>query len=591
MNYEIKKTKNINERNNKKMKLMKRMISAIAAVVMVMMIGTMVFAAENPPKVTIKKNDSNDKSAHSYEFYQIFSVKVDDNDDLYDIEWGTGVQEPDAAFYTALKAVEGFSSCNDRDALLTVLEEANKSNNTKLVDRFATFIAGKTVASDNSNVVKATIGASDTLNDNIKLTSGMGYYLVKDTITSSPVVDGAQSKFMLMVVNKNTSITIYTKEVVPSLDKNIVVGSTEQKYNQASVGDEITFKLSSKVPDLTNKGYNKYCFVMNDTLSEGLDYIGTSATDNKPVITIGTKTLTASEYVFTFDPGTNSIEIVFKEFLNYGIDDAFIGKDITVTYKACLNEKADTTDAGNPNTASLTYSNDPSHSDGDVTGKSPDIQTVTYTTGAKLKKIDKDGNPLVGAKFHVEGTQSKQVIVTKKEYEVSATGAFYKLKDGTYTDTEPTAQTQDKYDSPDTKYDLVTRNSVIVENIDAADTTIEVDDNGELVLTGLGEGTYTIKETKAPDGYTLDKTPHTIEITFSYDSTNKKPVWTYKIDGTDTTVAQGKDVVLEVVNKKTSLLPETGGIGTVGFYVAGAVLLAAGAALAVLKKKSEADRA
>ena len=116
MNYEIKKRKNINERNNKMMKLMKKMISAIVATVMVMMIGTMALAAENP-KVTIKKSDSNDKSAHSYEFYQIFSVKVDDNDDLYDIEWGEGVTEPDAAFYTALKAVDGFDSCDDLNAL------------------------------------------------------------------------------------------------------------------------------------------------------------------------------------------------------------------------------------------------------------------------------------------------------------------------------------------------------------------------------------------------------------------------------------------------------------------------------------------
>lgn len=593
-NKEIK----IFERNRDMNRIMKKMVSAVIAVVMVMTMGVMAFAAENP-KVTIKKSDSNDKSAHSYEFYQIFSVKVDENDDLYDIEWGTGVTEPDAAFYTALKAVNGFATCDDLTALLKVLEKANEDDDTALVDRFATFIAEKTVASDNSNVVKATLGASEKQKEDIELTSGMGYYLVKDTITSSPVVDGAQSKFILKVVNKNTSITINTKEVVPSLDKNIVVGSTEQKYNQASVGDEITFKLSSKVPDLTNKGYNKYCFVMNDTLSEGLDYIGTSASDNKPVITVGSKTLTADDYEFTYNESANTIEIVFKDFLDYGTSSNYIGKDITVVYKAKLNEKADTTDAGNPNTANLVYSNDPSHTytsdkpgNGDVTGKSPDIQTVTYTTGAKVKKVDKDGNPLVGAKFHVEGTQSKQVIVTKTEYEVSATGTFYKLKDGTYTDTEPTAQTQDKYDSTDTKYVPVERDSVIVEDIENEDTVLTVDDNGELILTGLGEGTYTIKETKAPDGYTLDKTPHTVDISFSYDSTNKKPVWTYKIDDTTTTVANGEQyVVLEVVNKKTSSLPETGGIGTVGFYVAGAVLLTAGAALAVFKKKNASGRA
>ena len=114
----------------------------------------------------------------------------------------------------------------------------------------------------------------------------------------------------------------------------------------------------------------------------------------------------------------------------------------------------------------------------------------------------------------------------------------------------------------------------------------------ETVKGQISASATTIKETKAPDGYTLDKTPHSLEITFAYDSTNKKPVWTYKIDGTDTTVAQGDQyVVLEVVNKKTSSLPETGGIGTVGFYAAGAALLAAGAALVVIKKKTGSDNA
>lgn len=565
-------------------KTAKKVISLIITTMMILTMSSFVFAA-GEPVVTIKKNDANDTSAHSYDFYQVFSAKVDDDKKLYDIAWGNGV-DVDANFYTDLDHVTGFSGCTSVDDVLAVLEAAE--NNSAVVDAFAKFIEGKT----SSTKVTAALSKTET-EKNVTLTSGFGYYLVKDTITSADG-NGAVSKFMLKVVNETTGIEINTKEVVPGLDKKIVGGDGDT-YNQASVGDEITFELSSKVPDLRSKGYNKYCFVMNDTLSDGLTYLGTSSSNNAPVsVTVGTKTLTSSEYTYTFDSTTNSLKIVFKDFLDYGLDTDYIGKDVKVTYKAMLNENAVVTDEGNPNTANLIYSNDPSHnytsdepSSSDPKGKTPDKSTVTYTTGVKVEKVDKAGNPLTGAKFEIKGTSSDQVIVTKTVYTKDNTnGTYYKLKDGTYTTTAPTAQTQNKYDSSD-KYVQGTQKTLETKP-STTDIQLTVDADGILVLTGLGAGDYTIEEIEAPSGYIKDGIVHTVKIDCTFDS-NNKPVWTYTIDGTVTdidTAAGEAFVKLTVENKKTSDLPETGGMGTTMFYVSGSILLACGAALIVLKKKA-----
>ncbi|SCW53689.1 LPXTG-motif cell wall anchor domain-containing protein/fimbrial isopeptide formation D2 domain-containing protein [Ruminococcaceae bacterium YRB3002] len=573
-------------------KTMKKIISVIVTFVMIMAMGTIALAADGDPKIKIIKNDTNDKSAHSYDIYQVFSAKVDttDNNKLYDIVWGTGIDSEGADFYDDLQDVTGFSGCDSADKVVAVL--TGNEIDPGIVDDFAKFVEAhlKTKA-----VPTVSLSATET-EKTVELPTGMGYYFIKDTI-SRPAVDSAVSKFMLKVVNRTTTIDIETKEAVPTLEKKIVDGANLVDYNEADVEEEITFQITSKVPDLRNKGYNNYWFDIKDTLSQGLTYIGTSSTNNVPTVTINGTALSASAIDFTAPTSSsNSFELAIKNFLTYGTNTNFIGKDIVVTYKAKLNENANTSDTGNPNTAELIYSNDPSvdylgkdkpgTGDDNVTGKTPPAQTVTYTTGAVVIKQDKDGNSLVGAKFHVAGTSSNSVIVTKTEFEVSTTGTYYKLLNGTYTETEPTPETTSQYASTTIKYAPVEQDPVIVSDLNDADTEIEVDEKGYIVLTGLGEGNYTITETKAPAGYTTDGKVHTLKITFAYDATNKVPVWTYEIDGTAATVSAGKQFVeLVVVNKMTSDLPETGGIGTTVFYVGGSVLVVAGAALIVLKKK------
>ena len=157
-------------------KTAKKVISLIITTMMILTMSSFVFAA-GEPVVTIKKNDANDTSAHSYDFYQVFSAKVDDDKKLYDIAWGDGV-DVDADFYTDLGQVTGFSGCDSVDKVLAVLEGAE--NNSAVVDAFAKFIEGKT----SSSKVTAALSKTET-EKNVTLTSGFGYYLVTDTITSA----------------------------------------------------------------------------------------------------------------------------------------------------------------------------------------------------------------------------------------------------------------------------------------------------------------------------------------------------------------------------------------------------------------------
>ncbi|HOH87171.1 isopeptide-forming domain-containing fimbrial protein, partial [Ruminococcus sp.] len=305
-----------------------------------------------------------------------------------------------------------------------------------------------------------------------------GWYLVVDE--SKPLGTGndgnvkVKSANLLQIVG-NTEIN--AKHSLPTLDKVIVDGENEVDANSASIGDVVTYRIKTKVPDIT--GYDKYFFVINDTLSKGLTYNdslsvkvnGTALTldDDGPVATkSGNYYVAASEYNAT--TGTD-IKVVFEN-----ADDLFshynVGDDIVLEYKAILNENAVITDAGNPNTASLTYSNDPNEDakgtpaegdnppkpdepgpdDGDVTGKTPDDFVKTYTTAVKIKKVDNHGTVLTGAMFRITGEGVNKVVVAGEIFVEDAGGTYFKLKDGSYTTTASTADTADKYEEGGKKY-------------------------------------------------------------------------------------------------------------------------------------------
>jgi fimbrial isopeptide formation D2 family protein/LPXTG-motif cell wall-anchored protein len=356
--------------------------------------------------------------------------------------------------------------------------------------------------------------------------------------------------------------------------------ATDRKYQNDYV-------LTSKVPSMD--GYSKYFFVINDTMSEGLTF------NNDVAVKIGEKTLVeGTDYTVEITnnaDGTTSFQIIFKNFIQYKGD---AGDAIEVTYSATLNEKAKIGEEGNPNTANLIYSNNPNvdtdnetdkPDDDDAVGETPDDTVITYTSGIKLKKVDASNKPLTGAKFQIKGVSEKVVIINENIFTKSENGTYYRLTDGTYTEEPANDLTKENYESTTVKYELIT---VVNKTTEKANIVTEawVDENGIITFEGLGEGTFTIKEMEAPEGYNKLTEEITIEISFNEHGT---PKWTAtqkvgKGEGKDMTL-EGNLFAFEVVNKAGATLPTTGGMGTTLFYVVGAVLVMAAVVLLITKKR------
>ena len=106
---------------------------------------------------------------------------------------------------------------------------------------------------------------------------------------------------------------------------------------------------------------------------------------------------------------------------------------------------------------------------------------------------------------------------------------------------------------------------------DEADATVyTTDKNGTVEISGLAAGTYYLLEIEAPQGYNV--------------LTAAQPV----------TLAKGVDgekgdlllVTSQVANNKGTLLPSTGGMGTVAFAVVGLIVMAGAAVTLIIKKRA-----
>lgn len=355
-------------------------------------------------------------------------------------------------------------------------------------------------------------------------------------------------------------------------------GDDYVKASDYSVGDEIPYKITVKVPQaLLNAKVESdanFVFEVKDTPEHLEDKNVQAISSTGEVVTDGVKITPDAEYNVKGGKGFTAsfTQAALKELVGAG--DTF-----TITYTATLLKGADMTVNGNKNTINLKYSNK-IDADGKINPDTSEIEdgAVVYTFSIHVDKRGekKDGDALPGVKFNVYKEVAKGTPDAVKGSTIGITGED---KDNWFVKV-----VIDDKKNGDTKYDLVTG------------------PDGKAQVDGLANGTYYLVETATVNGYNLLSGPVKVTIQVSYSES-----WTAKDDyvgdklvhheetlhkeyfgGTETAHGNGY-ILTTIINRKGFDLPTTGGFGTLLFSGIGVLLVVAGVGVLLsLKKKNRA---
>ena len=501
--------------------------------------ATPAMAAGNTGTITVTSNSKEfkDKTVSAYQVFKVDngSYVLNDTFKKFFVD-ECGLTEDETL---SSKAFEYVNALGNKDSK-NVIEFAKKMRAWVLAQEPAVATTGTGKATESSSKYVATI------------TVDPGYYLVVPALGSTGNNDRGTDAMLTNVVADETA-SIELKSEYPTVSKT--VNGEHGTMNQ--IGKEIEFTVKSKVPDTTN--YKKYNMKFTDTFSDGLTFVPGSVK-----VTIGGDTMAATtDYTVTAPAGgSNTLTIDLVDVIEHikgtkGTQYA-TGEDIVITYKAKLNEKAIDEDA-NPETneVKINYSNDP---DGGYDGVTEVDKDKVYTFDIDLHK-------------YAAGNESAYLA-----------GAEFKLYDNEQAAKEETANAAIKFVKvSDKKYRVATAEEIASPGSLTVTDTIVTVDTGMVNIDGLGEGDYWLKETKAPSGFNKPADPFKINInaTFEADGTLESSTVTV-----DTTPNTADDHTVKIENRQGTLLPGTGGMGTVIFTVIGVAVIAGGAAWYVSRRRS-----
>ncbi len=583
--------------------------------------------------ITVTETEAN----HTFKGYQIFAGSVDANGTVSGITWGNGIKSADvSSIYTELSStgikvneVEIFKNVSSAAEVADALSKltSGEKNAYGDMDKVAT-IFQKHVDADNAK--SFTQGTDGYTLDN----AADGYYLIVDEVPGTGTVTSV-SKYLMKVFGENkTENTIAPKRDQPQVMKKIKentkyegaptfknVTTADTGYNDTAdycIGDSVPFKVYGSLPSTLNNYQNGYKYVFHDSLDTqfnaptavtvkvGNYYVKavTDATDKT-----GYQFVTSTTDSHTFDIAFTDIKSVKlytdPECTQEAAADVKVSATdvVTVSYDAVLNATANIGRPGQKNDVYLEYAND-SNWNGEgtpTTSETPHDNVIAFTYELDLTKVDgaDENKTLAGASFVLERT-----VERKTQYAVL--DEHKKITDWLTTDGDVTVDTTNGTVNTTGTWASVYGKSPVA----TAPTISTTETAGTFNYIGLDDGTYVVREVKAPTGYKIAAEGQAFTFVVSADTTNNQEGTGVDATGSALkTLNLYKDSIAEgnllntadeendkvgkvdttITNTSSSTLPSTGGIGTTMFYVGGGVLVAGAGVLLITKKRAKKD--
>lgn len=344
-----------------------------------------------------------------------------------------------------------------------------------------------------------------------------------------------------------TKLSIILRNEIPSLFKKVQEngGTTWKTDEQYRLDDKITYRLIAYVP---NNVAELGTYEIKDIPQIG---ITDSDTDTDYTVSYGDTPDACNTYLDA--TGYTRKKILaggsngqgFKLTLTSNGKTATAGKYIQIVYKAHMNASAVIAGNGNGNTATLTYSKFIGGGTGDYT-ITDEARVFTYQYQITKRKDTDTGDLIPGVQFELldasKNTMSVIALTNPGEYRLALAG-------------------------------------------ETGSKTLTTANDGTILIKGLENGTYYLKETKTINGYNLLSEPFKIDLSVTKTTnwtsgtgftTTGKVVKTYGGTAYDVPDAKGTSTI---INKKGFVLPQTGGMGYLLFCAVGILLIGGGAAL------------
>ena len=320
--------------------------------------------------------------------------------------------------------------------------------------------------------------------------------------------------------SKGTDVAVTAKGSEDQVNKTVA-----DSGKSVAPGDDVVYTITEQYLYIAPNAQNK-TFTITDTLTNGtlksVDsirlYNTAAAAEEDTALTGGISLTQDTDYTITSSSNTFTVDFGAK------YNSSYAGKTVKITYTATAGAV----------TSTEPLSNKVSSSNG--TGKIVEVKPVSFKV---IKEDEKTQAKLFGAKFQIY-----------KEAKESDAGAVeLTLNDGSKV------------------YGIT------------VGTEIETNAEGEATVNNLdAQAIYYVKETEAPNGYSLNETAYRLAGADAQEDTTST-----KVEGgiTYTTITHNFNDFNDQTVKDTTLsgLPSTGGIGTTIFTIGGCAIMIIAAAL------------